>query len=125
MNSVEVCYALEKSTKTMSLDEPISDEEDSTRKEFVEDKESLSPKRYSTNEFLKDKIKNALNELSEREENVLKLRFGLEEGRNHTLEEVGNKLGVTRERVRQIEKKAIKKLQNPIRTKNLVDFLDA
>ena len=91
--------------------------------DFIEDKETLSPDDYTNNQLLKDEIDNILQGLTEREEKVLRLRFGLEDGRTRTLEEVGKEFNVTRERIRQIEAKAIRKLKKPNRAKRLKDFM--
>ena len=83
----------------------------------------MSPEEYATNEILKEEIKNVLMTLQEREQEVLELRFGLIDGTSHTLEEVGKRFNVTRERIRQIEAKALRKLRHPSRAKKLKDFL--
>ena len=92
--------------------------------DFIEDKNSLSPDQYASNQLLKDEINNVLSGLTEREEKVLRLRFGLYDGRTRTLEEVGKEFNVTRERIRQIEAKALRKLKHPTRSKRLKDFFD-
>ncbi len=107
----------------LSLETPIGEEEDSHLGDFVQDKTSLSPEEYAINEVLKDEIAEVLLTLTEREEQVLKLRFGLEDGTCRTLEEVGTIFGVTRERIRQIEAKALRKLRHPSRSKKLKDYL--
>ena len=107
----------------LSLETPIGEEEDSHLGDFVKDSESLSPEEYAINEVLKDEIGEVLLTLTEREEQVLKLRFGLEDGTCRTLEEVGTIFGVTRERIRQIEAKALRKLRHPSRSKKLKDYL--
>ena len=108
----------------VSLETPIGEEDDSHLGDFIEDKDALSPDQYASNELLKDEINNVLAGLSEREEKVLRLRFGLVDGRNRTLEEVGKEFNVTRERIRQIEAKALRKLKHPKRAKRLKDFYD-
>ena len=90
---------------------------------FIEDKDTLSPDDYTNNQLLKDEINAVLQGLTEREEKVLRLRFGLLDGRTRTLEEVGKEFNVTRERIRQIEAKALRKLKNPNRCKRLRDFV--
>lgn len=107
----------------LSLETPIGEEEDSHLGDFVKDSESLSPEEYAINEVLKDEISEVLLTLTEREEQVLKLRFGLEDGTCRTLEEVGTIFGVTRERIRQIEAKALRKLRHPSRSRKLKDYL--
>ena len=107
----------------LSLETPIGEEEDSHLGDFVQDKNTLSPEEYAINEVLKDEIAEVLLTLTEREEQVLKLRFGLVDGTCRTLEEVGTIFGVTRERIRQIEAKALRKLRHPSRSKKLKDYL--
>ena len=107
----------------LSLETPIGEEEDSHLGDFVKDESSLSPEEYAINEVLKDEIAEVLLTLTEREEQVLKLRFGLVDGTCRTLEEVGTIFGVTRERIRQIEAKALRKLRHPSRSKKLKDYL--
>ena len=108
----------------VSLETPIGEEDDSRLGDFIEDKEALSPDEYANNQLLKDEINNVLQGLTEREEKVLRLRFGLYDGRTRTLEEVGKEFNVTRERIRQIEAKALRKLKHPTRSKRLKDFVD-
>lgn len=108
----------------VSLETPIGEEDDSHLGDFIEDKEALSPDQYANNELLKDEIDLVLSTLTEREEKVLRLRFGLEDGRTRTLEEVGKEFDVTRERIRQIEAKALRKLKNPTKCKRLKEFLE-
>ena len=107
----------------VSLETPIGEEDDSHLGDFIEDKDTLSPDDYTNNQLLKDEINAVLQGLTEREEKVLRLRFGLLDGRTRTLEEVGNEFNVTRERIRQIEAKALRKLKNPNRCKRLRDFV--
>ena len=108
----------------VSLETPIGEEDDSHLGDFIEDKNSLSPDQYASNQLLKDEINTVLSGLTEREEKVLRLRFGLYDGRTRTLEEVGKEFNVTRERIRQIEAKALRKLKHPTRSKRLKDFFD-
>ena len=108
----------------VSLETPIGEEDESHLGDFIEDKDALSPDQYANNELLKDEINMVLEGLTEREEKVLRLRFGLEDGRTRTLEEVGREFNVTRERIRQIEAKALRKLKHPTRSKRLRDFID-
>ncbi len=108
----------------VSLETPIGEEDDSHLGDFIEDKDAMSPDEYANNQLLKDEINNVLSGLTEREEKVLRLRFGLYDGRTRTLEEVGKEFNVTRERIRQIEAKALRKLKHPTRSKRLKDFFD-
>ena len=107
----------------VSLETPIGEEDDSHLGDFIEDKDTLSPDDYTNNQLLKDEINAVLEGLTEREEKVLRLRFGLLDGRTRTLEDVGKEFNVTRERIRQIEAKALRKLKNPNRCKRLRDFV--
>ncbi|MBQ9424327.1 MAG: RNA polymerase sigma factor RpoD [Erysipelotrichaceae bacterium] len=108
----------------VSLETPIGEEDDSHLGDFIEDKDALSPDQYANNELLKDEIDLILSTLTDREEKVIRLRFGLEDGRTRTLEEVGKEFDVTRERIRQIEAKALRKLKNPTKSKRLKEFLE-
>ncbi len=108
----------------VSLETPIGEEDDSHLGDFIEDKDALSPDEYANNQLLKDEINMVLQGLTDREEKVLRLRFGLYDGRTRTLEEVGREFNVTRERIRQIEAKALRKLKHPTRSKRLRDFID-
>ena len=112
------------SLEPVSLETPIGEEDDSHLGDFIEDEGAMSPDDYASNELLKDKLNEVLLELTDREEKVLRLRFGLDDGRTRTLEEVGKEFNVTRERIRQIEAKALRKLKHPSRSKRLKDFLD-
>ena len=112
------------SQEPVSLETPIGEEEDSHLGDFLKDESSLSPEEYTENEILKEEIKEVLMSLQAREQEVLELRFGLIDGTCHTLEEVGKKFNVTRERIRQIEAKALRKLRHPSRAKKLRDFLE-
>ena len=105
----------------ISLEKPVGEEEDSHIIDFVKD-DGMSPSDYATNELLKDELYNVMKDLTEREERVLRLRYGLDDGRSRTLEEVGKEFGVTRERIRQIEAKAIRKLRHPTRSKRFGDY---
>ncbi len=111
------------SQEPVSLETPIGEEDDSHLGDFVPDERMMSPEEYATSELLKEELDNVLLTLTEREEKVLKLRFGLEDGQCRTLEEVGQIFGVTRERIRQIEAKALRKMRHPSRSKKLKDFL--
>ncbi len=107
-----------------SLETPIGDDETSRFGDFIEDKSALAPADAASFRLLKDQVADVLHTLSDREARVLQLRFGLEDDRSRTLEEVGREFGVTRERIRQIEAKALRKLRHPSRSKKLRDFLD-
>ena len=107
----------------VSLEIPIGEEDDSHLGDFIPDETNMSPEDYAVNELLKDEISEVLLTLTEREEKVIRLRFGLEDGRPRTLEEVGQLFGVTRERIRQIEAKALRKLRHPSRSRKLKDYL--
>ena len=108
----------------VSLETPIGEEEDSHLGDFIPDDDSPAPQDAASYAMLREQIREVLHTLTPREEQVLKLRYGLEDGRTHTLEEVGKKFNITRERTRQIEAKALRKLRHPSRSKRLKDFLD-
>jgi len=108
----------------VSLETPIGEEDDSHLGDFIEDKEVITPNEYASNELLKNELQEILKELTPREAKVLQLRYGLEDNRPHTLEEVGREFNVTRERIRQIEAKALRKLRHPSRSKKLIDYRD-
>lgn len=108
----------------VSLETPIGEEDDSHLGDFIPDDDAQAPADAAAYELLKEQLKDVLDTLSDREENVLRLRFGLDDGRTRTLEEVGKVFGVTRERIRQIEAKALRKLRHPSRSKQLKDFLE-
>ena len=108
----------------VSLETPVGKEEDSRLGDFIEDRDTEAPVHAVTHELLREDITDVLNTLSIRERDVLKMRFGLEDGRQRTLEEVGQKFGVTRERIRQIEAKALRKLRHPNRNKRLREYID-
>ena len=108
----------------ISLETPIGEEEDSHIGDFIEDRETPAPADAASYALLREQLAEVLHTLTPREENVLKLRFGLEDGRARTLEEVGQQFNITRERIRQIEAKALRKLKHPSRSKKLKDFLD-
>ncbi|WP_200967162.1 RNA polymerase sigma factor RpoD [Insulibacter thermoxylanivorax] len=108
----------------ISLETPVGEENDSSLGDFIEDHDVLAPADAASYEMLKEQISEVLDTLTEREESVLRLRFGLDDGRSRTLEEVGKVFGVTRERIRQIEAKALRKLRHPSRSKQLKDFME-
>ena len=108
----------------VSLETPIGEEDDSHLGDFIEDADATSPEDHASYQLLKEQLESVLDTLTDREENVLRLRFGLDDGRTRTLEEVGKVFGVTRERIRQIEAKALRKLRHPSRSKQLKDFLE-
>ncbi|WP_246818164.1 RNA polymerase sigma factor RpoD [Aerococcus sp. HMSC072A12] len=112
------------SQETVSLETPIGEEDDSHLGDFIEDNEAMSPEDFTSQEMLKEQLNEVLDTLTDREENVLRLRFGLEDGQSKTLEQVGKQFGVTRERIRQIEAKALRKLRHPSRSKQLKDFME-
>ena len=107
----------------VSLETPIGEEDDSHLGDFIRDERTVSPEEYATEELLKEELAGVLLTLTDREEKVLRLRFGLDDGQCRTLEEVGQIFGVTRERIRQIEAKALRKLRHPSRSRKLKDFL--
>ena len=108
----------------VSLETPIGEEDDSHLGDFIEDQDVTSPAEHTAQTLLKEQLEEVLDTLTDREENVLRLRFGLDDGNVRTLEQVGKVFGVTRERIRQIEAKALRKLRHPSRSKQLKDFLE-
>lgn len=124
MSTDKVREILKIAQEPVSLETPIGEEDDSHLGDFIEDKDATSPEQHASYELLKEQLEEVLDTLTDREENVLRLRFGLHDGRTRTLEEVGRVFGVTRERIRQIEAKALRKLRHPSRSNQLKDFLD-
>lgn len=120
----KVCEIQKISLDPVSLETPIGEEDDSHLGDFIEDINALSPDDYASEQLLKEEINKVLKQLTPRESKVLRLRFGLEDGRTRTLEEVGKEFNVTRERIRQIEAKALRKLKHPTKSKRLRDFVD-
>ncbi|MGY4104162.1 RNA polymerase sigma factor RpoD [Ignavigranum ruoffiae] len=108
----------------VSLETPIGEEDDSHLGDFIEDEGAMSPEAFTASSLLREQLEDVLDTLTDREENVLRLRFGLDDGNIRTLEQVGKVFGVTRERIRQIEAKALRKLRHPSRSKQLKDFLE-
>jgi RNA polymerase primary sigma factor len=110
----------------MSLETPVGDQSGGATElgDFIEDDSVVEPVDAASKQLLREQVRNVLQFLSERERQVLEMRFGLMDGRDHTLEEVGRKFGVTRERIRQIEAKALRKLRHPSRSKVLRDYLN-
>lgn len=123
MPTSKVRNILKISQEPVSLEAPIGEEDDPHLGDFIKDKDATSPADHASYELLKEQLGEVLDTLTDREENVLRLRFGLDDGRTRTLEEVGKVFGVTRERIRQIEAKALRKLRHPSRSKQLRDFL--
>ncbi len=119
----KVEHIMKISQETVSLESPVGEEEDSKLGDFIEDKESLSPQEMTVRSLMKGDLGIFLKHLTPREQKILKMRFGLEDGRTHTLEEVGKEFGVTRERIRQIEAKALQKLKKHDQSKQLKDYL--
>ena len=124
MSVSETRRVLKISRHPISLDRPVGESEDSYFGDFIEDEKADNPVESATQEMLKDKIESVLKTLTYREREIIKLRYGLGDGYTYTLEEVGRIFKVTRERVRQIEAKAVRKLQHPVRSRQLEGFLD-
>ena len=124
MNPEKVREILKIAQDPISLETPVGEEEDSHIGDFIEDQESPAPAEAASYELLREQLNEVLHTLTPREEQVLRLRFGLEDGRQRTLEEVGQQFNITRERIRQIEAKALRKLRHPSRSKKLRDYLN-
>ena len=120
----KVCKVLKVWQQPVSLETPVGQEEDAHLGDFIEDRGAVSPADAVININLKEMTEQVLNTLTPREERIIKMRFGLEDGTEHTLEEVGQNFGVTRERIRQIEAKALRKLRHPSRNRRLRAFVD-
>jgi RNA polymerase primary sigma factor len=114
---------LKTAEEPVSLERPVGDEDNSTLADFIEDQEAAAPMDAAAREILREQVKNSLAALSDRERQVLELRFGLVDGKDHTLEEVSQHFDVTRERIRQIEAKALRKLRHPSHSSDLREFL--
>ena len=123
MNPERVREIMKIAQDPISLETPVGEEEDSHIGDFIEDQESPAPAEAASYELLREQLNEVLRTLTPREEQVLRLRFGLEDGRQRTLEEVGQQFNITRERIRQIEAKALRKLRHPSRSKKLRDYL--
>ena len=119
----KVEHIIKISQETVSLEAPVGEEEDSKLGDFIEDDKNISPEEATSRQLLRDKIKNFMGDLSPREQRILRMRFGLDDGRTHTLEEVGQEFGVTRERIRQIEAKALSKLKKDEQSGDLEEYL--
>ena len=124
LSADKVREILKISQEPVSLETPIGEEEDSHLGDFIEDVKAIAPAEAASHRLLKEQVETVLNQLTDRERRVLELRFGLGDGRSRTLEEVGREFGVTRERIRQIEAKALRKLRHPSRSRKLKDYLD-
>ena len=124
MNPEKVREIMKIAQDPISLETPVGEEEDSHIGDFIEDQESPAPAEAASYELLREQLNEVLRTLTPREEQVLRLRFGLEDGRQRTLEEVGQQFNITRERIRQIEAKALRKLRHPSRSKKLRDYLN-
>ncbi|HUP87234.1 MAG TPA: RNA polymerase sigma factor RpoD [Acidimicrobiales bacterium] len=125
MTEERVRECLRISEDVVSLEQPVGDEDDFSLSDVIEDKEAIVPADAAARTMLNEAVKDVLSQLSEREQEVIRLRFGLDDGQMRTLEEVGKEFGVTRERIRQIEAKTLAKLRHPIRSQRLRDYLDA
>jgi RNA polymerase primary sigma factor len=127
MEPAKVEYVIKIKQDITSLDAGVGrdgDDEDSVLGDFIEDGDSATPEESATSQLLKEQVQSVLSALSDREQKIIKMRFGLENGKSHTLEEVGREFAVTRERIRQIEAKALRKLRHPSRRKKLQDYLE-
>jgi RNA polymerase primary sigma factor len=123
VDSEQVEWMLKVSWRPMSLEQPVGEEEDNEFGSFIEDENTPSPTQTAFDNLLKEKIEQVLGTLTPREQRILRLRFGLVNGKCYTLEEVGQKFGLTRERIRQIEARALRRLRHPRRSRQLKDYL--
>jgi RNA polymerase primary sigma factor len=123
VDSRKVQWMMRVSWRPLSLESPVGEEEDTELGSFVEDETTPTPTQSAYENLLRDKVEDVLSTLSPREARILRLRFGLHNGRPYTLEEVGQKFGLTRERIRQIEGKALRRLRHPRRARQLRDYL--
>jgi RNA polymerase primary sigma factor len=121
--SQKVQQIMKSAEEPISLEYPVGDEDSSQLGDFIEDIDAIEPMDAAAREMLREQVQSALSALSERERQVLELRFGLLDGKDHTLEEVSNYFNVTRERIRQIEAKALRKLRHPSRSRDLREYL--
>jgi RNA polymerase primary sigma factor len=119
----KVGWMLKISQRPLSLEKPVGEEKDSELGDFIEDEDLPTPSDVASHRLLREEIEEVLTSLTPREARVLQLRFGLADGRSHTLKEVGEKFGVTRERIRQIETEALQRLRHPSRSQKLRDYL--
>ncbi|HFI0464183.1 TPA: RNA polymerase sigma factor RpoD [Streptococcus suis] len=124
LSTEKVREILKIAQEPVSLETPIGEEDDSHLGDFIEDEAAMSPEMFTSSALLREQLEDVLDTLTDREENVLRLRFGLDDGNIRTLEQVGKVFGVTRERIRQIEAKALRKLRHPSRSNQLKDFLE-
>jgi RNA polymerase primary sigma factor len=118
-----VRWLITKSRRPMSLEKPVGEDQDSELGQFIQDEDSPAPAEIATQALLADKLKELLATLTPREERILRLRYGIEDGRAYTLKEVGAKFGLTRERIRQIERKALRRLRHPSRSRQLRSYM--
>jgi RNA polymerase primary sigma factor len=124
MSAARVREIIKVAQEPVSLESPVGEEDDSQLADFIEDQRALAPADLASLQLLREQVEDALDSLNGRERRVLQLRFGLDDGRQRTLEEVGREFGVTRERIRQIEAKALRKLRHPSRSRKLRDYLE-
>ena len=123
MDPRKVRWMMRVSWQPLSLEHPVGDDEDSELSNFIKDERTPTPPDTASREMLRLRIEEAVNTLPPREVRILRLRFGLQNGQSHTLEEVGRKFGLTRERIRQIEGQALRRLRHPSRSRDLRDYL--
>jgi RNA polymerase primary sigma factor len=124
MSASRVREIMKVALEPVSLESPVGEDDDGNLSDFIEDQLAPAPSEIASLQLLREQVEDALDSLSGRERRVLQLRFGLDDGRQRTLEEVGREFGVTRERIRQIEAKALRKLRHPSRSKLLRDYLE-